>query len=60
MLSHRDVGPPYHRVIAEFENSSLTFSLPLKATLEDLAALVATLGQPRRGMPISVAVTIGV
>ncbi len=59
MLSYQDVGPPYHRVIAEFEESSLAFSLPLKATLEDLAVLVATLGQPRGGLPLSVAVTIG-
>jgi hypothetical protein len=59
MLTYRDLGPPYHRVIAEFEKSSLAFSLPLKATVEDLAILVATLGQPRGGMPLSVAVTIG-
>jgi hypothetical protein len=59
MPSYRDVGPPYHRVIAEFEKSSLAFSLPLKATLADLAVVVGTLGQPRGGMPLSVAVTIG-
>jgi hypothetical protein len=59
MQRYRDVGPQYHRVIAEFEQSSFAFSLPLRATLEDLAALVATLGQPRGGMPLSVAVTIG-
>ena len=62
MQSHRSVGPHYHRdhrVIAEFETSSLAFPLPLDATLEDLAALLARLGQPRGGMPRSIAVTIG-
>ena len=59
MQSYRDVRQPYHQVIAEFETSSLAFPLPLEATLEDLAALLATLGQPRGGLPFSVAVTIG-
>ena len=59
MQSNRHAGPACHRVVAEFERSSLVFPLPIEATLEDLAALLAALGPPRGGMPISVAVTIG-
>ena len=52
----RSIHPPQHRVIAEFEDSSLSFPLPRGATFEDLADRLASLGQSHRGAPISVEV----
>jgi hypothetical protein len=52
----RNIHPPQHRVIAEFEGSSLSFPLPREATFEDLADRLASLGQSHRNPPISVEV----
>jgi len=59
MKTLRDIRPPQHRVIAEFEGSALSFPLPREATFEDLAARLAALGRSHRGAPLSIAVTIG-
>jgi hypothetical protein len=59
MKNLRTVQPPQHRVIAQFEGSSLSFPLPREATFWDLADRLTSLGQSHGGAPISVAVTIG-
>lgn len=53
-----NIRSPQHRVIAEFEDSTLSFPLPREATLEDLAGRLAALGQSHRGAPVSIEVTI--
>jgi hypothetical protein len=53
------IHPPQHRVIAQFEDSSLSFPLPREATFADLAIRLVSLGRSHGGAPISVAVTIG-
>jgi hypothetical protein len=50
---------PHHRVIADFDGSSLSFPLPRDATFEDLAGRLAALGQSHHGAPIRVEVTLG-
>jgi hypothetical protein len=59
MKSRRAVPPPQHRVIAQFEGSSLSFPLPREATFWELVDRLAALGQSHGGVPIGVAVTIG-
>lgn len=60
MQSLRRSGPAHHRVIAEFEGSSLSFPLPRDATFEDLADRLAALSWSHGGAPLRVAVTLGV
>jgi hypothetical protein len=59
MENRRASHPPQHRVIAQFEGSSLSFALPREATFSDLVDRLAALGRSHGGAPISVAVTIG-
>jgi len=50
--------PPRNRVTAVFEASALSFELPPAATLEDLAASLADLGDRHDGTLISVDVRV--
>jgi hypothetical protein len=50
--------PPRNRVTAVFEANALSFELPLAATLEDLAARLADLGDRHDGTLISVDVRV--
>jgi hypothetical protein len=48
------VFPPLNRVTAAFETGAISFELPLAATLEDLAARLADLGDRHDGALVSV------
>jgi len=48
---------PYsHHVVALFSDSMLAFELPRGATLEDLAARLAYLGERHAGSPLEITV----
>jgi hypothetical protein len=46
-----------NRVVAVFSDSMLAFELPRDATLEELAARLAYLGERHSGSPLSVTVS---